>query len=240
MGNFMEDTLLNLPNTMMDTSGIDYLGIDRVLKRGSGKIITKQDDALLIRDGVSGAYFLACDDEAVGMAMLDGHIGHGCDLLMVSNSNIGKAAFDKYGFSDILECYQVAFYGEKPQADTRLSVRTANEHDLKMLMENYQVISSEELEKVVTRGGILIGYYQGRLIGFIGEHLEGSMGMLYIFPKYRHKGFGVALETYLIAKTMENGYIPFAQIEKGNQASLKLQDKIGMTKSNNLITWMWK
>lgn len=66
------------------------------------------------------------------------------------------------------------------------------------------------------------------------------MGMLYVFSEYRHKGFGMALETYLIAKTMENGYIPFAQIEKENQASLKLQDKIGMTKSNNLITWMWK
>lgn len=227
-------------DTIMDTSGIDYLGIDCVLKRGSGEIIARQDNALLIRDSVSEAYFLACDDEAIGMTLLDRYIGHDCDLLMVSNSNVGKVAFDTYRFTEILECYQVAFYGEKPSIDARISIRTADEHDLKMLTENYQMISPDELEKVVSRRSILLGYYQGHLIGFIGEHLEGSMGILYVFPEYRHKGFGTALETYLIAKTIESGYIPFAQIEKENQASLKLQDKIGMTKSDSLITWMWK
>jgi hypothetical protein len=39
---------------------------------------------------------------------------------------------------------------------------------------------------------------------------------------------------------MENGYIPFGQVEKGNQNSLKLQQKIGMTRSDNLIVWMWR
>jgi len=34
----------------MQITGIDYLGIDRVLKRGSGEIIAEQDDALLVRD----------------------------------------------------------------------------------------------------------------------------------------------------------------------------------------------
>ena len=174
------------------------------------------------------------------MTLPDRYIGHDCDLLMVSNSNVGKVAFDTYRFAEILECYQVAYYGEKPSIDARISIRTADEHDLKMLTENYQMISPDELKKVVSRRSILLGYYQGHLIGFIGEHLEGSMGILYVFPEYRHKGFGTALETYLIAKTIESGYIPFAQIEKENQASLKLQDKIGMTKSDNLITWMWK
>ena len=98
----------------------------------------------------------------------------------------------------------------------------------------------EELEKVVGRQGILLGYYQGQLIGFIGEHLEGSMGILYVFPEYRHRGFGAALRTHLIAKTIEKGYIPFGQVEKGNYASLSLQKKIGMTQSDHLIVWMWK
>ena len=47
----------------MDIGGIDYLGIDRVLKRGSGEIIINADNALFVRDNVSGAYFLACKDE---------------------------------------------------------------------------------------------------------------------------------------------------------------------------------
>ena len=72
----------------MDISGIDYLGLDRVLRRGSGEIIVKQDDALFIRDRVSGAYFLACENAALGIPLLDCHMVQDCDLLMISNYSI--------------------------------------------------------------------------------------------------------------------------------------------------------
>ena len=224
----------------MNISGIDYLGLERVLKRGSGEILEEQDKALLVRDSVSGACLLACEDEASGRSLLERRIGQGCDLLMVSNDALGREAYVKYGFSGMLECYQVAYYGEKPPADTRISVRTAEERDLPMLTESYRLLSPEELGKVVRRGSVLLGYDQQRLIGFIGEHLEGSMGILYVFPEFRHKGFGAALQTQLIAKTMEKGYIPFGQVEKDNHASLCLQKKLGMTQSENLIVWMWR
>ncbi len=224
----------------MDISGIDYLGLDRVLKRGSGEIIAERDDALLVRDSVSGAYLLGCGDETAGLSLLDRHIGRDCNLLMVSNCSLGREAFKKYGFLDMFECYQAAYYGEKPPIDAVLSVRTAEERDLPMLMENYDLISPEELEKVVGRQSILLGYDQGQLIGFIGEHLEGSMGLLYVFPEYRRRGFGSVLQKHLIARTMEQGFIPFGQVKKDNLASLKLQEKLGMTRSENLIAWMWK
>ena len=224
----------------MDISGIDYLGLDRVLRRGSGEILAEREDALLIRDSVSGAYLLACENAAVGRALLDRSLGQDCDLLMVSDHSLGMAAFERYGFTEKLECYQVAYYGEKPAADAALSVRTADENDLAMLVENYDRISPEELAKVVGRGSILLGYFQEQLIGFIGEHLEGSMGLLYVFPEFRLRGFGAALQKQLIAKTMEAGFVPFGQVEKENLASLRLQKELGMTQSKNLIVWMWK
>ena len=116
----------------------------------------------------------------------------------------------------------------------------AEEHDLAMLVRNYKLISPEELESAVRRKSILLGYDQGHLIGFIGEHLEGGMGLLYIFPEFRRRGYGTALEKHLIAKTLEEGYIPFGQVEKDNQNSLCLQNKIGMTRSDHLIVWMWR
>ena len=224
----------------MDINGIDYLGIKRVLERGSGEIITEQQNALLVHDRISGAYFLACEDKETGIMLFDRYIVSGCDLLMVSNTVLGHAAFERYGFSEMFACYQVAYYGEKPAIDSELYVKTADEHDLPMLLENYHMISPKELVEVVRRKSLLLGYYQEHLAGFIGEHLEGSMGLLYVFPEYRHRGFGTALQTYLIAKTMEKGYIPFGQIEKDNQDSLKIQEHLGMTRSDKLIVWMWK
>ena len=224
----------------MDIRGIDYLGLDRVLRRGSGEILVAQDDALLIRDTVSGALLLACEDAAVGLPLLDRSVCRDCALLMVSNIALGKAAYERCGFSEMLECCQVAYYGERPSTDTGISVRIADEGDLPMLVQCYHRISPEELERVVLRKSILLGYDGDRWIGFIGEHLEGSMGLLYVFPEYRHRGFGAALQRRLIAKTMDEGYVPFGQVEKGNLASLRLQESLGMTKSDNLIAWMWK
>ena len=224
----------------MNIDGINYLGLDRVLKRGSGEIIEEMDRALLIRDEVSGAYMLACDDAVTGMVLLDRHIGRNCSLLMVSDYSLGITAFERYGFAEKLECYQVAYFGEKPSADSRLTVRAADEQDLPMLVKTYHLVSPEELEKLVSRRSILLGYEREKLIGFIGEHLEGSMGILYIFPEYRHRGFGAALQTHLIARTMEKGFIPFGQVEKDNLESLKLQKKLGMTQSDELTVWMWR
>lgn len=224
----------------MDISGIEYLGIDRVLKRGSGEIIEHTENALLVRDKISRAYLLACEDTAAGIALLDRHSGGGLDLLMVSNEALGQAAFERYGFSEKLVCYQFAYYGEKPRIDSGLTVRTADLRDLDMLAEHYRLISREELAEVVGRQSLLIGYDGGNPVGFIGEHLEGSMGLLHVFPEYRRRGFGTDLERCLIAKTMEKGFIPFGQVEKNNENSMGLQEKIGMTRSDRLIAWMWK
>ena len=114
----------------MDIRGIDYLGLDRVLRRGSGEILVAQDDALLIRDTVSGALLLACEDAAVGLPLLDRSVCRDCALLMVSNIALGKAAYERCGFSEMLECCQVAYYGERPSTDTGISVRIADEGDL--------------------------------------------------------------------------------------------------------------
>ena len=159
----------------MEISGIKYLGLDRVLERGSGEILADLDSTLLLRDTVSGAYLLACEDKTAGLALLDSHIGSDCRLLMVSDHDLGQTAFERYGFSEKLDCYQVAYYGERPAIDSRLSVRAADEHDLPLLTEHYHLIDPEELAAVVRRESILLGYNQGRLVGFIGEHLEGSI-----------------------------------------------------------------
>lgn len=225
---------------LMDLSRIDYLGLDRVIKRGSAEIIEKRHDALFIRDVVSGAYMLACRDRAAGASLLERHAGRGYELLMVSDYALGIEAYERYGFSEKLECYQAAYYGEKPKPDATLSVRCADEGDLSTLTENYDLISAEELKEVVGRGSILLGYHEGELVGFIGEHLEGSMGILYVFPEYRKRGFATELQKHMIAKTMEAGHVPFGQVEKDNESSLNLQKKLGMTLSDELIVWMWK
>lgn len=225
---------------MMELSGIDCLGIDRVLKRGTGEILEDRTGALLVRDTVSDAHFLACESAEAGLSVLDRHAGRNIDLLMVSNAALGRIAFERYGFSERLECFQVAYYGERPAVEPLLNVREAGRGDLPELIQCYHLISPEELAMVVDRRTLLLGYVGDRLAGFIGEHLEGSMGLLYVFPEFRRRGLGAALEKRYIARTMDRGFVPFGQVEKNNLESLMLQKKLGMTQSDKLTWWMWR
>ena len=224
----------------MRSDDINYLGIDRVLKRGTGKIIERSDGALLVYDTVSGAFFLDCDDYDTGIAILNKHENIGYRLLMTTNEAVAKEAFTRYGFDEMLECYQVAYFKEPPETDDGLTYRIADENDLDALIAVYDRISPKELSEVVKRRNILLAYDGKSFVGFMGEHLEGSMGLLYVFPKYRRKGYGAAIEKRFIATTMKKGYIPFGQVEKDNEISLRLQKKLGLDKSDKLMFWMWK
>lgn len=224
----------------MNISKNDLVGFDRVLERGSGDVLARSEHALLIRDHISGALMLACDDAEEGLRLLDRYAGEDCDLLLVCGDALWQTVFDRYGYTDKLECDQFVYLGDPPALDPRLTVRTATERDLPLLLEHYHLLIEDDLQKVVRRGSVLLGYEGDRLVGFAGEHLEGSMGLLYVLPEYRRRGFGTALENLLIARTLEQGHIPFGHVVKGNDASLRLQEKLGMTRSDNLFVWMWR
>ena len=223
----------------MDLSPLEYISLSHVIKRGTGRILEEDNNACLLCDTVSGVLFLACEDKEKGIAMLDRHTNE-LGVLMLSNPEIGKVAFSRYGFVNQMECYQVAYYGQKPPLDERLTLRVATLDDFPIIAEHYHMTSKQELREIIGRGLILLGYHEGQLVGFIGEHLEGSMGLLHVFPEYRRMGFGFSLEKAKIADVMQKGFIPFAQIEKNNLPSLRLQEKLGMTRSKHTILWFWK
>ncbi|MBO4289789.1 MAG: GNAT family N-acetyltransferase [Lachnospiraceae bacterium] len=225
----------------MDISGIDYLGLDRVLKRGTGEVIEEHELAMFVYDSVSEAYFLACADPALGAEILERHRDRDYHALMVSDHGLGLKAYERYGFEALLECYQGAYYGGIPEIpETGLVIREAEEKDLPFLNATYEYTTPEEMRQLVEHGRVLLGFEDGQPVGLIGEHLEGSMGLLHILPQYRRKGYAEALEKAMIAKTLGEGLIPFGQVQKDNQASLGLQSKLGMTMSKNLICWMWR
>ncbi|MBQ3898399.1 MAG: GNAT family N-acetyltransferase, partial [Lachnospiraceae bacterium] len=81
-------------------------------------------------------------------------------------------------------------------------------------------------------------FENGEIAGFIGCHGEGSIGMLYIDEKYRHKGYAADLESFMFNRDLEHGRIPYGQVVLGNEASVKLQEKIGVYGGDKVLTWL--
>ena len=223
----------------MDISGIDYVGLRRVIERGTAEIIEENDDCMFLHDEVSGAYMLACDDDDMAMAVLDKYKDRKYDLLTTTNKKAAEYACASYGLQNIMECYQYAYLGDMPEQDPRISIRNAEMDDLPVIMEVYDQVSDEEMAKDIRRGAVIMAYSGDHLVGFIGEHLEGSQGMLYVYPEYRRKGYAAALENACFARTISKGWIPFGQVETNNTASVRLQEKRGLARADRLIYWAW-
>ena len=225
----------------MDLNTIENLNIKYVLDRGTGTIIYQNDSTILVHDEVSKALMLASDDVEEGIEILDKNITSKDLLLMVSNVELGGIAFKKYGFEEKMECFQVVYNGEGiSEHKGGLSFREATLDDLPFISAEYDLISEEELKEVISRHNIILGYTDEGIVGFIGEHLEGSIGLLYILPQYRRRGYASELEKEKIRRTLAKGFIPFGQVVTSNDASMRLQESLGLTRSDGTILWMWK
>lgn len=236
----------------MDLTVIENLSIDRVIKRGTAEIIEKDVDAILLKDTVSKGVMLACDDAEKGMEILTRNIKETHPLLMISNPEIGRRAVDKFGYKESMECYQLAYlskelpkiYSKEPiiaysKELPQINSRVATMENFTLISREYGLVSEDELKELIERGNIIMGYKDGKAVGFVGEHLEGSIGLLQVFEEYRRKGYGMALEAEMIRRTIKKGYIPFGQVVVDNIASLELQKKLGLTRSEGTIFWMW-
>ena len=87
--------------------------------------------------------------------------------------------------------------------------------------------------------GALFGVFESdALAGFAGFHDDGSMGMLEILPPFRRRGYAAQLEAFLIAAALKEGRTPYCHVVDGNEASLHLQWKMGLTCTRLPAIWV--
>lgn len=115
--------------------------------------------------------------------------------------------------------------------------------DKDLVREYYDTVDSDAYVIERIQSGAMYGAYRIEqdkeiLLGFIGMHSEGSIGMLTVLPQYRGMHIGKALETYLINEELNLGYIPYGQVKPGNEVSMKLQKSLGLYFSKTPVYWV--
>ena len=134
--------------------------------------------------------------------------------------------------------YHLAIYQEAIplQTDGR-DVRTLGPDFSSQLRRRYshpEFYSVGQFEAMLSEGRILGGFEGGELVGFVGVHPEGSIGLLEVFEGHRRQGWATQLESEMINRHLERGWIPWGQVFEGNEASLALQRRLSM-----LVTPAW-
>ena len=114
-----------------------------------------------------------------------------------------------------MECIQGAYtrreklpvrglYGPDGRGENGFSIRTLTEEFIPFVAEHYSEIGSPEyVTERILHGAVYGAFYEEKIVGFIADHEEGSIGMLYVLPEYRKRHVAMALETYCMNLAVE-------------------------------------
>ena len=118
------------------------------------------------------------------------------------------------------------------------SIRRLGMEDFDFVHSHYKLGDAAYVASRLKAGAIIGLEADGELVGFVGRHAEGSMGMLEVREDRRRRGYGELLERVMITDVIDEGAIPFCHIIDGNTKSLLLQRKLGLEEAGNPAFWI--
>ncbi|MGM9948057.1 GNAT family N-acetyltransferase [Floccifex sp.] len=203
--------------------------VNSVLKRNH-QIIEQDSHGFLLQDNLSSIYFCIHKDEKVIQSWIHKH--KDIDLLVLENN------IHLHGFTCFMSCFEFVYTQKESLIYSRqLQIRQANPNDLSFILAHYDILDETEILEIISMHQLFIGLYHQIPIGCIGQHIEGSMGLLFVIEEFRGHGFGKELEMFLINHLLSNNQIPFGQVEVNNIASISLQQKLGLISSKSKQYW---
>ena len=161
------------------------------------------------------------------------------DLICVHDEGLRDYLVDRCGYGNEEGCFSYSWWSGKfdvPQCDSRI----LDISYIDVIEGVYKLAGRDELLSDLS-SGMVTGLFDGNvLLGFIGFHPEGSMGMLHVFEEHRKKGYGELLEKLDINRALDLGIVPYCHVFFSNRASLSLQEKLGLERGGRPVWWLWK
>lgn len=161
------------------------------------------------------------------------------ELCSVKSRSAAAALKRRFGFTGEQSCTQWVYpHREPPKVDGTFDIRPLLRKDVELAASHYHN-EVDFFRRCVAEKRIWGLYENGVLAGFIGMHDQGSMGMLEVLPEFRRKGYGCALEAYLIELHLRRGWVPYCHVVDGNEASLALQRHLGLSCAAAPAIWVY-
>ena len=217
-----------------------YLDMLEVLRRGTAQVAWAGEDGVLLYDPPSEVWFVDARTSAALEEMLPRM--EGCTILTGHQLWYKDRLAAHFGFQTEQICYQSAWLEGEPPAPSPFG-GTLRRLDLSWAPWAEEHYSHSfgglpYLEDAIRRG-MLGAFVAGEPAGFVGTHVEGSIGMLEVLPPFRRQGVGEALLRGMVALCLAEGKHPYGQVFADNLPSLALQRRVGMALSRELLFWLF-
>ncbi len=229
------------------------------IRRGQAEVLTVREDGVIIRDVPTGICMITAETKDAGERLLS-CVGTETEVFACHQDFVMESVAARFRKSCVNECFQAVYTRRQPFPEEELcGIRPLTEAGLEPVSAYDDLYARKEL-RAALRGGAVFGAFvpkesvspqeedaalrkervlpPERCVGLIGTHEEGGMGFLHVLEPYRRRGIAAALEKFLINRTLEKGWTPYGQIFPENEASLRLQEKLGLKLCKRRIYWI--
>lgn len=212
-----------------------HTDMTEALRRGLGEIaaVTERGVLLSVDEGCCG--MLSCADLETARMLL---AGKRFPLLAIHQAELESVLCRGLKMETWMRCRQAVYPGREPLEEGNEDIRPLSAEHLDYLQANYRHEDSEYLAWLLERHALFGAFRAGVLVGFIGKHADGAMGLLEVLPAWRRQGVGESLERFMIARELEQGFTPYCQVFPDNRASLALQRKLGLRLAEGTVIWL--
>ncbi len=231
-----------------------HMDMLELIKRGNAVLLYDGVAGTLLKDKVSGLYTLTVQDKESGIKILNQVFGEPkteteiasgmpvsdkktVDLFVVHQEYMTDVIAERFGLEMWSGCFQYVYTKKESLPKIDADIRRLDASYLDVVYAHYDLTDRDDILRKLNNGKMYGIFVEDKLAGFAGEHEEGSMGMLEIFPEYRGQGLATALETDLINRTLHRGDTPYCQIREDNNESIRLQEKLGLYPAKEKIWW---
>lgn len=217
--------------SLLSRSGEKGLPLVETLRRGVGEVLLAQRGCVLLR-ATDGMQMLWATNRKLARQAVRCLGGARVTCLLGSRTTAADVARE-LGAEGCEGCLSYSFRGvSAPLAETSRDIRVLTAAYEGQILEHYahpEYLEPGELARALEGGLVLGGFEDGRLCAFVGEHAEGSIGLLEVFEGSRRRGWGQALLAAKVAQQLDEGMVPWAEVWPENEASRSLMEKAGFS-----------
>lgn len=236
------ERLMLCQGRLLKQNKLHYIAMCELIHRAQAQLLFSGEEGVLLKDRKSDVYMLTAKDKAGGMRILDtvSLPLKDEDMFVTCESFMNSVLAEQFGYRKACECLTYTYTRKESLPVRGADIRQLDCGALDCICAQYHQAERTYIQSLLLDGSIFGIYLEEQLAGFIGEHKEGSMGLLEIFPSYRRRGLATALESFMINRTLKRGYIPYCNVISDNMASAELQKKLGLYPAKEKIWWVKK
>ena len=228
----------------MRERALDYLSREPLLnidmtegiRRNTADILYAGENGVLIRFKEMPLMAISADtpEDAVGII---GAVGGVEEDIIVHGAEQTDAVRMRFGLRELMERFRNCIF-TKPVPVPEADIRPLGMEYAEPVAASYEHAGLDYIKDRIETGNLFGIFVDDKLAGFVGEHEEGSMGMLEVLPEYRRRGLGSQLDYFNIRREREMGHVPYGQIVVSNTLSVKMHSDMGAIISDKVCGWL--